>query len=160
MITFHRKEKREFQTFLLSGKSEIRGIFWARPREKKELLNRRSLGYTENVSQFVKVNFSRQREMEKDSLKQKVIQKKIFCGSHLGHCQSKNSLYSSRCGEIQSSLAGVRGDLSLFRPLSSQRSIFQTLLFLLKLLENGGRVLVVDTGDRSLSLLSWSHGFP
>jgi hypothetical protein len=173
MITFHGKEKQELQTFHSKGKPENRRKWGAWSREKKELLKRRGLGDMENGIQSVKRNFTSlfffqqfqqswnrncyRGEMEKDSLKQKVIQKKIFCGSHLGHCRSKNSLYSLNCGGIQSSLAGVRGDLSLFRPLSSQRYIFQTLLFLLELLKKGGRILVVDAGDRSLSLLSWSE---
>ena len=183
MITFHGKEKQELQTFHSKRKSENRRKWGTWSREKEELLKRRGLGDMEDGIQSVKRDFSslflfqqfqlfpaelkrkeleRNRncwkgEMEKDSLKQKLIQKKIFCGSHLGHCRSKNSLYSLNCGGIQSSLAGVRGDLSLFRSLSSQRYIFQTLLFLLELLKKGGRILVVDAGDRSLSLLSWSE---
>jgi hypothetical protein len=118
------------------------------------------------VHSFTKIHSPGYRDdgrakMGKDSLERKVIQKKILLGSHLGHWKSKNLLYPihsvKRRGEMESSLAGIRGDLFVFRPLSSQRYILKTLLFLLELLETGGRVLVVDTGDRALSLLSWRH---
>ncbi len=108
------------------------------------------------------LHFKCKVKLEKESLERKVIQKKILLGSHLGHCRSKNLLHPvhfvKKRGEMQNSLAGVRGDLFLFRPLSSQRYIFKTLLFLLELLENGGRVLVVDTGDRSVSLFTKTAG--
>lgn len=165
MITSQRINKPAFQTLHSKEKSEKKGKFWTRYQKKQELKKKTGLSNIldvnmEDVFQFVKINspsrFSK-GEMEKDSFKQKVIQQKIFSGSHLGHCRSQNSQDSLRRGEIQNCFAGVRGDLSIFRPLSSQRYILKTLFFLLELLEKGGRVLVVDTGDRSLSLFSWSE---
>jgi Ribosomal protein S2 len=84
----------------------------------------------------------------------KVIGKKLSLGTHIGYCKSKYSSHCFKSKEIP--LSGVRGDLLLLRSLSSQRYIFQTLLFLFKLLRKGGRLLVVDTSDRKFSILQWA----
>jgi hypothetical protein len=96
---------------------------------------------------------SKKNNIKRKILQNKIIEKKIFLGNHLGFCKNKNF-----SGPIQTSIVGVRGGILVRKNLMTHRSFLKTLLFLLRLLKKRGRLLVVETGETfisSFSLLSF-----